>query len=288
MYEFKILNNSYINQFRDYLMEAEKSQNTIDNYVRDMKQFLNWHKDDVNNITKETIKEYSEYLLELGLAVTSANRKLVSIHQYIIFLNDVFKMDIKASVRQFKVESQGFIDDTLENSDVRKLIKQAKKENDIRAITLIYTLFYTGARISEALLIKVSDIKEDAIMIKGKGSKYRQLLIPKKLKAQFKEYAKVRYDNSEYLFTGQRGPITRNTANTTLAEYAKRVRGLESEVVHPHAFRHLYAQNISELGVSPVIIKQLLGHSLTVTDRYMQVSKRKLLDTINKIDLNKV
>ena len=173
----------------------------------------------------------------------------------------------------------------LDNNDVIRIINASNKNNDIRATTLFYTMFYTGARVSEVLQIKASDINKDSITIKGKGNKYRELLIPKKLKVQWLKYMEVRNNTSEYLFTGTRGAINRQTVHNLIKLYTGKARGINKSIAHAHAFRHLYAQNLATLGVAPVVISQLLGHTLNITGLYMQISKKDLLKVINQLNL---
>lgn len=274
-----------LNYFSDYLTENDKSLQTIEHYVRDTKQFLNWNNCNLDNIDKVLIKKYTNHLENRQLSVKTINRKLVSLNQFIDFLNTEMDKNIVIKVKQLKVENQTFIDDMLENNDVKRIINAANKNNDLRAAAILYTLFYTGARVSEVLQIKKSDINKDSIMIKGKGSKYRELLIPKKLKSIWNKYIEVRKDTSEYLFTGERGAINRQTVHNLIKLYTGKARGIDKSIAHAHAFRHLYAQNLAALGVQPVVISQLLGHSLNVTGLYMQVSKKDLLKIINKLDI---
>ena len=60
---------------------------------------------------------------------------------------------------------------------------------------------------------------------------------------------------------------------------------MKKDKVSPHAIRHLYTKNLVDAGVSYSAIKQLLGHTLTTTDIYMQLSKKELLKIINSIKL---
>ena len=129
-------------------------------------------------------------------------------------------------------------------------------------------MFYTGTRVSELLQIKVTDINKYEIMIKGKGSKYRKILIPKKLNIILKDYVNTeRLNTSDFLFTGERGAITRNTVLTILKRHAGLVR-MKKDKVSLHAIRHLYTKNLVGAGESNSTIKQLLGHTLTATDIY--------------------
>ena len=276
-----------LKDFEKKLIENEKSKNTIESYIRDVKQFLFWNKEEVNNIDKSLIKEYTKYLQDKNLAIKTVNRKLVSVNQFIEFINDeeILSSPITIKVKQLKVENQNFIEDMLENNDVIRIINASNKANDIRATTLFYTMFYTGARVSEVLQIKASDINKDSITIKGKGNKYRELLIPKKLKVQWLKYMEVRNNTSEYLFTGIRGVINRQTVHNLIKLYTGKARGINKSIAHAHAFRHLYAQNLATLGVAPVVISQLLGHTLNITGLYMQISKKDLLKVINQLDL---
>ena len=274
-----------LKEFEDYLYDNYKSDKTIEAYKTDINQFLVWLNKDIALLENRDLRTYTKNL-ERACAVSTINRKIAAINQYIVFLNEKYNQKIVVRGKQLKVATQQFIDGMLENSHVRRMIKYAEQENDIRAIAVIYTLFYTGARVSEVLDLNLKDVDNISPMILGKGNKYRELLIPKKLKIQLDRYVKVRHaSDSEKLFVGTRGPITRQTINRMLSKYSGKAR-INKQWVHPHAFRHLYAQNISKLGVPNEVIKQLLGHSLGVTDRYTQRSKKELLKIISKIDIS--
>ena len=266
--------NFELNEFKKSL--KNKSENTIYNYCLDIKQFLIWLND--KSINDELVEEYKNQLME-NYQIKTVNRKCNSLNAYLQF------KDIKHHVKSEKIQEQTLIDDMITNSDISRMLRQVKKADDKRAEALILGLFYTGARVSELLQIKVKDINKDEIMIKGKGSKYRKILIPKKLNIALKDYANTqRLNTSEYLFTGERGAITRNTVLTVLKKYAGLSR-MRKDKVSPHAIRHLYTKNLVDAGVSYSAIKQLLGHTLTTTDIYMQLSKKELLKIINSIKL---
>lgn len=273
--------------FKDYLYDNEKSEKTVSSYISDIKQFFKFYSGKVSDIDKKVIRQYTAYL-QSNFAIKTANRKLVSLHQFIEYLNEEEEMNISVKIRQLKVSNQNFIDVMIENSDVRRMVKAAEEKNDIRAVAIMYTLFYTGARVSELLQIKVDDVDRNSVYILGKGNKYRELLIPKKLKDVLNEYKTERnkgIHKCPNLFVGQRGPINRQTVHNMLKYYAGQAHFIDKTLVHAHSFRHLYAQNLAKLHVPPVVISQLLGHSLNVTGLYMQNSKKDLLKIINKMDI---
>lgn len=254
----------------------DKSENTIYNYGLDVKQLLLWL--DNREIKNELIEEYNAEILS-QYEIKTVNRKYNSINAYLHYKG------IDYHIKSKKIQTQTMIDDMLTNSDLSRILRQVNKAQDKRAEAIIMTLFYTGARVSEMLQIKLKDISKDEVMIQGKGSKYRKIFIPKKLNKILKGYANTqRLNTSEYLFTGERGAITRNTVLTILKKYAGLSR-MKKDKVSPHAIRHLYTKNLVNAGVSYSAIKQLLGHTLTTTDIYMQLSKKELLKIINNIKL---
>ena len=251
-------NMVYIEQFSDYLTERENSEKTIESYICDIKQFIiyfykNIPFDDIGMITKVELRKYTAHLKNVRngngepLVIQTINRKLVSINQFIEFLNDKLNMKIAVRTKQLKISSQNFIDDMLDMNDVRRIIRAADKENDIRAKTIFYTLLLTGARVSEMLQIKITDIEKNTVNVKGKGSKYRDLLIPKKLLDQWKVYEKARLTSTDFLFSGERGAINRQTIHNTIKHYTGKARGIDKSIAHAHSFRHLYAQSLAVL-----------------------------------------
>ena len=58
----KIITNELINNFRIYLYEEERSDNTIEKYMRDIRFFREWLQD--RSIDKSIVIEYKKELCE--------------------------------------------------------------------------------------------------------------------------------------------------------------------------------------------------------------------------------
>ena len=274
-----------------------KAESTRYNYLLDVNQFLDWieetnsgyifEEDDLEfDDYEDVFDDYKDYLHGKYESMKTVNRKYNAVNAFLEYK----KIDYR--IKSEKIQNQTFIDDMLSNEDIKMVINLAEKKNDLRTRAILYTCFYTGARISEVLQLKVSHLGKDEFSVKGKGSVYRRVLICSDLSKILQEY----YDSGkrkndfhgkevDNLFTSQRGALTRTAVNKSFDKYSKELGYNLKERLHPHAIRHLFTQNLMKgKNVSYSAIKQLLGHSLTTTDIYGQLSKSDLLDILNSMN----
>lgn len=158
-------------------------------------------------------------------------------------------------------------------------------ERDIALLTLIYGC---GLRISEALSITLQDIRNgDFIRIKGKGNKERNIPMLPVIKKRIDLYLRDCPHNilpSDPLFVGTRGGEYSPTLFQKLIKDIRIALDLP-ETVTPHAFRHSFATHLLENGADLRSIQELLGHSsLSTTQRYTKVDRKRLLDVYGKIN----
>lgn len=269
-----------IEDFKQYLIDGEKSLTTINTYIYSINEFIQYiDNKSIKEIINNDIISYKDYMLyKRFLDPKTINKKLVAIKQFLSF-NKVI-----VTVRQIKLHNQNFISDIFEKDDIEKIIKATENKNDLRAKALIMTLQLTGARISEVLQITIKDIHKDAIMIVGKGAKRRYIFIPKKLKKVWIDYCRIRIDKTDKLFTGKKGAITSRTADRIIKKYGE-LAGVEFEKNHAHNFRHTYASSlINDKGLNIEVVKDLCGHvSLNTTAIYTQKTKKQLLEIIEDL-----
>lgn len=277
------MDNIQLTRFKEALISNEKSQKTIEAYIRDVNQFYNFLSDNkIVDIHNEVLKEYKEYLLYTRfLTATTVNRKLAAINQF-LSVNE-----ITAKTTVVKVQNQNFLENVLDKSEVDKMVDCAKRHNDLRAVALFKTLELTGMRISEALSLKVKDIHSNAVDIIGKGNKHRTVFVPKALNKIWIQYCRNgRYPSTlDYLFVSQKGRITRRTADKIVKKYAEACN-IPIEKAHCHSFRHLYCKRLGENpDISIDVIADLAGHQdISVTRRYLRKSKEELLNIIDELN----
>jgi integrase/recombinase XerD len=161
------------------------------------------------------------------------------------------------------------------------------KAGDKRAVAIFYTLFLTGARVSEMLQLEPKDVQERMTVVKGKGSKYRDLFLPKKAQTYLEDYLTERVQKGEGLFSGREGTITRQTVHQIIKKYAGLAR-VKLSRAHAHNFRHLYGMYLGEEGLSIDEIADLLGHSnINITRIYTRKTKKELMAAINNLGTKK-
>lgn len=267
-----------------------KNNETIERYLRYVIEFLNFYGEDPEDIKKRNCEDYVEYLkYETELTVNCINLKIASINQLLNFLEEKYDKRYKKTPKVFEAMQLNIKDEMITNDDVKRILRQSRKVNDIRMTTMIYVMFYTGLRVSEMLQLRITDVDKKTTRINGKGDKMRKVFFSTRLRKQLKEYAEYRatLPNSisiDNLFIGERGAVTRQTVHKELKKYAGKAR-VKKDIVSPHKFRHLCANNLESLGIKQTIISQLLGHRLSVTERYTSITEKELLKIVDKIEL---
>ena len=155
--------------------------------------------------------------------------------------------------------------------------------------TAIMFIYSTGARVSELVNIKLTDIDSKRMQVniqEGKGLKQRKVplspLLLKTLRRYYKQY-KPQY----YLFEGAGGKGT-HLGVSAVREVCKKARYQTTDIKKrytPHTFRHCFATHHLEQGTNLLVIQRLMGHSnLTNTLKYLHVQKLATDQIKNPLD----
>lgn len=280
--------NEYLNEFKIFMRDAGKSRGTIYSYIEDLRDFVKFTKNNFTDYTKYDAEDYKSNLEDKKFAVKTINRRVAAINMYSNFLESRYNIQKNFKVKPIKEQQQLFLDDVITSEDVKKMMDEAERKEDFRALALFASLYYTGMRVFEALQMTMNDVGSEMITIKGKGSKYRNVLISDKLQEIIKRYADIRKSDTKNckekaLFVGQRGPINRQTAHRIIKQYAK-ICDIKLKSAHAHAFRHRFCLNMAPK-VDTATLADLVGHeNMNTTRIYLRKSKSDLLNIMNDID----
>jgi site-specific recombinase XerD len=183
----------------------------------------------------------------------------------------------------------------LEPAEVRLLLAQPdrQKAQGIRDHALLLFLYNTGARISEALSVRMSDmclIRPRQVRLHGKGGRDRICPLWKETVEAIRRLRTAPPPDA-VLFRNARGqPLTRDGAAYLLDKYtqaaAVHLPNLRNRRVTPHTLRHSCAVTLLQAGMDVVVIRDYLGHAtVATTNRYIATNlamKREALEAFWK------
>jgi len=181
----------------------------------------------------------------------------------------------------------------LEPQDAKQLLAQPDQSTPAgrRNYALLLFLYNTGARVSEALGVRVehlSLVSPRHVRLFGKGSKERLCPLWRETAAALAPLPAVRERRaSDRVFCNRAGEgLTRDGVAYLLRKYARMMaRTLPAwhrRRVTPHVLRHSCAVALLQAGVDITVIRDYLGHaSIATTSRYVATNlqmKRDALD----------
>ncbi len=254
----RTIKTEIIENYKKYLIEEEKSQATVDKYIRDITAFCKWTGE--RGIEKKTVLEYKEMLVS-AYAPRSVNSILSSLNSLFDYL---CWYDCK--VKTLKIQRQIFSDKDKEltKSEYMRLL-QASKSNK-RLYYLMQTICATGIRVSELKYIDTNAVKIGQANIHCKG-KMRTVILPKQLCKILKQYIKEHNIKSGAVFVTKNGkPLDRSNIWSDMKKLCERA-GVSRSKVFPHNLRHLFARTFYSLQKDIVRLADILGHSSINTTR---------------------
>lgn len=199
----RILTREIITQFKIHLQNEEKSENTIQKYIRDVRLFEEFS--DGNEISKETVINYKKKLQD-HYAVRSVNSMLASINGLFSFLG-WYELKVKC----IKIQRQIYCPEEKEltKAEYMRLVSTAKQKGNERITLILQTICGMGIRVSELQFITVEAVKCGEAIVSLKG-KTRSVFIVKELKRKLLSYAQKQNIKSGMIFITRTGkPISR-------------------------------------------------------------------------------
>lgn len=147
----------------------------------------------------------------------------------------------------------------------------------LRDRALVTMLLDTGLRIHEAHNLRLNDIEDDTIVIRGKGGKHRHVFISGDVRLALYRYTKLCPKETPAdgpLWWGYRGPLTLDGMKQTIRMIGKRA-GITP--LGPHIFRRTFATWSLRSGCDIETLRRLMGHSsLTVLQGYLALVETDL------------
>ena len=277
--------DSHLDTYKEFLLsEKNLSQNTINNYIVDLRQFLIFFVkfESIN----QNIEKYISSLRKKNISNTTINRKISSLKNFLKFLHSEkiikdINLDIFESLNNTKK-----IPKAISKDEINKIFNSLNNSNYINKniyIIILKLMYLSGLRISEALALKWSDLSKSnmTLNIYGKGSKERKSYLTR----DFLDTLYSLKKDESFIFCIKGKKISVRSVNKFLDKAYK--EGLIDYKISSHVFRHSFATSMLENDADIRHIQKLLGHSsISTTEIYTKVAKslkKSVLDTYHPL-----
>lgn len=255
----RILTISQIEQYKENLIQEEKSAATLEKYLRDVCAFFAFA--DHREITKELAMDYKKYLMDKGYAVRSVNSMLASLNSLFSFCGwaDCKVKSIKTQRQIYCAEEK-----ELTKAEYMRLLDASRKQP--RLLLVLQTICGTGIRVSELSYFTVEAVKHGEITVSCK-SKIRTILLPGKLRKMLLNYAKRNGITEGIIFRTKNGkPLNRSNIWAKMKSLCE-AAAVKPEKVFPHNLRKLFAATFYKIEKDIAKLADILGHSSINTTR---------------------
>ena len=207
-----------ITLFLEFLQNDKKlSDNTLQSYKRDIMQYHNYVDENSINYLKadeNKIKEYLQYLQEIGKKSSTISRSLASIRSFYQFLirTKLIKEDPTVNIQSPKIEKR--VPSILTSKEIELLLDQPKDVDlkGTRDKAMLEFAYATGMRVTEIISLDIDDVNlEEGYVVCRFGSKQRNIPLGSLSLKALKEYIEesrpylIRDENVKALFVNING-----------------------------------------------------------------------------------
>ena len=278
-------------------IERGLSDNTIDNYTRDLKKLQGFLEESNGypsplKITKDDVQAFIYFLAKEVKPRSQARiiSGLKGFFSYLIF-EDYREDNPMDLIESPKVGRK--LPDTLSVDEVDAIIGaiDLSKPQGERNRAMLETLYACGLRVSELISLKLSDLyfEEGFISVQGKGNKQRFVPISAHTQKYITLYCsevrihnKPQPDSVDIMFLNRRGKYLTRAMVFTIIKNLVQEAGIK-KIISPHTFRHSFATHLLKNGADLRSIQLMLGHeSITTTEIYTHIDRSQLAETLAK------
>jgi integrase/recombinase XerC len=278
-------------KFLEYLFEQAKSESTINQYRRGIAHFVRWLEQtygeafDPAAVVPRDVADWKAHQQTVERAAPATiNQRLTALSRFFQWAvaNGHARTDPTAAVKQLRIDQAA--PKSLDNKQVRRLLRQVEREENRRDIALVTLLLETGLRVSEALALAPVDLeineRSGSVTVRrGKGGQSRVVPLTAEARRALSDYLEsVKVKNTEPLWRGQRGALTDPAGIYKLLKNLAFRAGLDPGLVTPHVLRHTFSTRYLERNPGDLRgLAALLGHrSLDTVMIYTQPTTEEL------------
>ncbi len=260
----RIITEAQLRLFRQHLYEEEKSQATVEKYLRDAHAFCRYAGG--RTVDRELVIGFKSQLIQQGYAVRSINSMLASLNSLMTYMNWT-----DCRVRSLRQQRQTYCPEEKEltREEYLRLLTAARGRPQLHL--LLQTICATGIRVSELRYFTVEAVRMGEITIHCK-SKTRTILVPGKLRKLLMQYARQQRITAGPVFVTRNGnPLNRSNIWAAMKKLCT-AAGVKASKVFPHNLRKLFARAFYAIDKDIAKLADILGHSSINTTRIYIIS----------------
>jgi len=283
--------------------ERSASHHTVENYRRDLEDFLARLQRPLTKVRTEDIRQYQQRLSKAHYAERTIARRLSALRQFYRFLYDEGVRPDNPAL-QIDAPKQGHsLPKMLSEDEVEHLLQVAATGDSpegLRLYAMLEMLYASGLRVSELVGLKRAQMQQEErggtwlhyLMVKGKGSKERLVPLNQSAIRAMEAYLVIRpyffkkgQKESPWLWpssSAKQGHITRQRMGQMLKSLALEAQ-MDPAKLSPHVLRHSFATHLVHRGANLRVVQQLLGHSdISTTQIYTHVQEARLRELVEE------
>ena len=282
-----------------------QSKRTVDSYFMDLRTFTRYlyiarnlvprdtalEDVDIRNTTLEfygsvSLSEVYDFLAYLSrdreLNAASRARMITSLKGFYRYLTVKTKQLATDPVQDLDTPKlQKTLPHYLTLEESRRLLNAVDGKNKERDYCILCLFLNCGLRISEMVGLNLADIRQDSLLIHGKGNKERVVYLNDACVQALNDWLTVRKD----IVTSDKKAVFLSSRRTRISVDAVQVMvhktllraGLDASHISPHKLRHTAATLMLQNGVDVRTLQELLGHeSLNTTQIYTHSANAEL------------
>ena len=257
----KRLSERIIAAFAAHLEREEKSRNTIEKYLRDVRAFASYMNGDA--VTKEAVIAYKKAQQEAHYAVASINSVLAALNSLFTYLG---WLDCKVKTLKYQRAVYCPAEKELTREEYARLVHTACRQHNERLHLVLQTICATGIRVSELAFITVEAAQSGRAVVSLKG-KTRVVFLVRELQQRLLRYAAEQGIRTGAIFVTRSGrPLNRTNVWREMKRLCEEAK-VDPQKVFPHNLRHLFARTFYGIEKDIVKLADILGHSNISTTR---------------------
>lgn len=295
-----------IKSYEDYLnIIQEKASSTVYCYIVDIMLLINYLKTKDKYQNLEIDKSFIE-LIELqdlyGFLSYVKNernnssfaraRKIASIKSFFKYCETKLKIINNNPCRELEVPKKPNKQINYLNLDESKrLLKDIVGRNKKRDLAILTLFLNCGLRLSELCNIRFKDIREDTLVVRGKGNKDRTIYLNEMCLRAIEDYMEERkHIKHSYLFVSERKNQLCKRQVQYIVQKNISSTGLDVSKYTTHKLRHTAATLLyKHSNVDIRTIQTILGHkNISTTTIYTHVDNEQVRSAIRSNPLNEI